>query len=81
MPPTARHIGPHSSRLVYALFSLISGGLSHLRGTVGQFPEGVHRHVKRAPTTEQVERILFPILIPVLVLLSVTILSFSWGTV
>lgn len=65
-PLFGRNAGSQSSRLVYALFSIVSAGISHLRGT-NTVQEG-HQLAKRATTGA--EKIVFPILIPVLVLLS-----------
>lgn len=64
-PLFGRNAGPQSSRLVYAIFSLVSAGISHLRGT-NTVQEG-HYLAKRE---SKAEKIVFPILIPVLVLLS-----------
>ncbi len=65
-----------SSRLVYSLFSVLSACLSHVRrsyyGSDAQSLE--HYLTKREEEVTETERILFPILIPVLVLLSVELL-------
>ncbi|KAJ3787309.1 DUF21-domain-containing protein [Lentinula aff. detonsa] len=67
-PNFGRNIGPQHSRIVYTIFTLVSSGLSHFRGTNddqnGQ--NGVHRLARRSST----EDVVFPILIPILVLLS-----------
>ncbi|KIK68906.1 hypothetical protein GYMLUDRAFT_34910 [Collybiopsis luxurians FD-317 M1] len=65
MAPTPRLAAPNSSRLVYTLFSLVSAGISHLRGDQNQ--NGLHHLARRTSTAEKV---VFPILIPILVLLS-----------
>ncbi|KAJ3975402.1 DUF21-domain-containing protein [Lentinula raphanica] len=71
MAPTPRiggNITPQYSRFIYALFTLVSAGLSHLRGVNDdQHPQdGIQRLARRSSA----EHVVFPILIPVLVLLS-----------